>query len=51
MEKGVEVAWTIDNKGNVNKEIITYKELAKQIDLFINGNIKTDKITEQLSLF
>lgn len=50
-EKGVEVTWTIDNKGNVNKEMITYKELAKQIDLFINGNKKIYSSTEQLSLF
>lgn len=51
VEKGVEVTWTIDNKGNVNKEMITYKELAKQIDLFINVNKKIDSLTEQLSLF
>lgn len=50
-EKGVEVIWTIDNKGNTNKEMITYKELAKQIDLFINGNKQIDNSTEQLSLF
>lgn len=50
-EKGVEVIWTIDDKGNVNKEMITYKELSKQIDLFIDGNKKIDNSTEQLSLF
>lgn len=50
-EKGVEVIWVIDNKGNVNKEMITYKELANQIDVFINGNKKVDNTTEQLSLF
>lgn len=50
-EKGVEVIWAIDKNGNVKKEIITYKELSKQIDLFINGSKKIDNITEQLSLF
>lgn len=49
-EKGVEVMWT-DNKGNTNKEMITYRELAKQMDLFINGNKQIDDLTEQLSLF
>lgn len=49
-EKGVEVMWT-DNKGNANKEMITYRELANQIDVFINGNRQIDNSTEQLSLF
>ena len=49
-EKGVEVMWA-DNKGNANKEMITYKELAKQIELFINGDKKIDNSAEQLSLF